>query len=177
MPSTWPLRQPSHAHSSWQHCARRGGAWVRLILTDRQFPVYPDGHTTNSAPAGLRLNSSHTETRTQNTHSQHCLPDLVPNHESLHWCQPSWQVWPGTATAIHGNTIQLPACCQLWPKHMWALTTSETWQHPLQYRGNSLLLKNMKHDRVKQHLCFVLKGEKVWIEELSRTFFGFPLNI
>lgn len=76
--------------------------------------------------AGLDYIAALTKTHTQ---TPSCS---VVYHESLQWCQPSWQVWPGTSTIIHGNTIQLTTCCQHWPAHMWVLTTSEARQHQVQ---------------------------------------------
>lgn len=95
------------AAGSIESGAQGGLVWVTLILMVQQFPVYPDGHTTNSAhqSASAKI-ASHIGTRTQNTHLQCCLADLVQNHESPRWCQPSWQVWLGTAATIHGDTVQ-----------------------------------------------------------------------
>lgn len=75
-------------------CQARGrAAGARLILMDQQFPVYPDSNTTSSDPlpsSAEIVPHADTHTYTQpDTHLHCCLPDLVPNHESPHWCQPS----------------------------------------------------------------------------------------
>lgn len=107
-------------------------------------------------PAQLSLNSI-----THGTQLQRCLPDLVPKHESQRRCQPSRRLWPGTAAAIHGGTVQRRRSGAL-----------ESFRGSPQSGKSSLLLTNLKHDRVKQRLFFTLAGKRMKKE--SQQNFGWP---
>ena len=64
-----------------------GERGVRLILTDQQFPVYPDGHTTNSAHQLCpSLNSiTHTETCAQKR-TLAALPACLTLSQTMNHC-------------------------------------------------------------------------------------------
>lgn len=95
-------------------CQARGSV-VRLILTDRQFPVYPDVHTTSSEH---QLASTYSTTHTQ-THScsfacltlsqtmNHCIDASLADRSRLALPPP-----------FMATQSSFPGCCQPRLEHM-----------------------------------------------------------